>query len=272
MSKYLIAKHYFEIEFINKDYLSWRFRKYATDNEKEEFKIVVRVKEQTFNFSDLKKSNSYYKGYENGKFVQIPLGLDGEVYGKITYDKNVAHVDLINDDITKEIIMVQYAFNHLIEECEQAFLIHGSSILYRDNGYLFTAPSGTGKSTHTNLWKELYGVLHINDDKNTILIENNELYLYGTPFSGKHGRDNPIHAPLKAVIFLQQGKINEVSRLTPKEAFVRLITQVVQPADFEELDHWNYFVDRLISLPCFLLTCDISYDAVKIIEKELLSL
>lgn len=62
------------------------------------------------------------------------------------------------------------------------FVIHGACILYKDNAYLFIAPSGTGKTTHIRLWiKHLRDLVIINGDKPIIRLINTLPYIYGTP-------------------------------------------------------------------------------------------
>lgn len=67
------------------------------------------------------------------------------------------------------------------------FMLHASAIVVDNKAYLFSAPSGTGKSTHTKLWQECFGdkAIIINDDKPAIRIEEGKCFAYGTPFSGK---------------------------------------------------------------------------------------
>ena len=76
--------------------------------------------------------------------------------------------------------------------------------------YLFTAPSGTGKSTHTRLWREVFGdrVWMINDDKPMLRISENLVTAYGTPWNGKHHISRNASAPLKAIVQLNRGKEN----------------------------------------------------------------
>ena len=66
---------------------------------------------------------------------------------------------------------------------------------------MFTAPSGTGKSTHARLWREAFGerVVMINDDKPLLLVRPEGVTVYGTPFRGKHGLGGDRSAPLRAI-------------------------------------------------------------------------
>ncbi|WP_455057428.1 hypothetical protein [Jutongia sp.] len=77
-------------------------------------------------------------------------------------------------------------------------LFHGSVIAVDGKAYLFTAKSGTGKSTHTRLWREYFGerAVMINDDKPLLKITQDGVYAYGTPWNGKHRLSTNISAPL----------------------------------------------------------------------------
>ena len=87
-------------------------------------------------------------------------------------------------------------------------LFHGSCVAVDGAGYLFTAKSGTGKSTHTRLWRELLGdrAIMINDDKPLIRISDSGAIIYGTPWDGKHHLSNNIAVSLKAICILERAK------------------------------------------------------------------
>ena len=83
-------------------------------------------------------------------------------------------------------------------------MIHGSAIIADGQAYLFTARSGTGKSTHTRLWCELLGsrARILNDDKPFIRPTGNGAIAYGSPWSGNENPGKNTSAPLKAIIKL----------------------------------------------------------------------
>ena len=78
------------------------------------------------------------------------------------------------------------------------FLMHGSAIAKDGRAYLFCAPSGTGKSTHARLWREMLGerAIMVNDDKVFLQLRQESVWAYGSPWTGKHGIGNNISAPL----------------------------------------------------------------------------
>ena len=64
-----------------------------------------------------------------------------------------------------------------------AFLMHAAVVEVDGIAYVFTAPSGTGKSTHVQLWLDHFGprARVLNGDKPLFRFEGNTLYACGTP-------------------------------------------------------------------------------------------
>ncbi len=112
-----------------------------------------------------------------------------------------------------------------------SFIFHGSAISYKDNGYIFTAPSGTGKSTHVNNLRKVLGdeIKYINDDKPIIKIEDNTPFIYGSPWEGKHFLGSNIKAKLKAFIFLEQDNKNSVKEVDFNEFLTKILSQSQKP-------------------------------------------
>jgi len=106
-------------------------------------------------------------------------------------------------------------------------LMHGSVIAVDGQGYMFTALSGTGKSTHVRLWRQYFGdrAIMVNDDKPLVRISEQEVRVYGTPWDGKHHLSTNTSVPLKAVVVLCRGAENQIAPLSPQEAFPTLLQQ-----------------------------------------------
>lgn len=104
-------------------------------------------------------------------------------------------------------------------------LVHSSVLMVDGEAVMFLAPSGTGKSTHTRLWRQVYGdrVTMINDDKPLVSVRTDDsgvhVNVYGTPWCGKHGIENNISAPVKALFLLKRNETNVARKLTMHEAF-----------------------------------------------------
>lgn len=112
-------------------------------------------------------------------------------------------------------------------------LFHGSAIAVDGQAYLFTAKSGTGKSTHTALWRQKFGsrAFMVNDDKPLLKIENGTVTVYGTPWDGKHRLSTNTAVPLKAVCILERSPENHIEKITLKEALPMLVQQSYRPND-----------------------------------------
>jgi hypothetical protein len=113
-------------------------------------------------------------------------------------------------------IQRQFA-EHLLER--NTILLHGSTLALDGKGYLFTARSGTGKSTHTRLWREVYGprVQMVNDDKPFAQLTPSGITVWGSPWSGKHGLDTNIGVPLDSICLLERGPENIIRQAEPAE-------------------------------------------------------
>lgn len=154
-------------------------------------------------------------------------------------------------------------------------VLHSSSIAYNGQGIAFSAPSGTGKSTHTGLWKEVFGdaVEIINDDKPAIYFEDGQAMMCGTPWSGKTDLNRNRAVPLRAIVFVERGEQNSIRRLDTVESMFHLTTQIVRPYYDEALGvHLLDFTERVLeNVPIYCLSCNISHEAVMTVFNEIFS-
>ncbi len=155
--------------------------------------------------------------------------------------------------------------------CFDRFVFHGAAIEYDGNAYLFTAPSGTGKTTHINLWKRYLGdkISIINGDK-PIIKAADTFTVYGTPWAGKEGYQRNTAAPLKAICILKQAKSNSIVRIEKSEAVNHLLRQVYLPLNPSSLSKTLALLGNVIeSTPVYILKCDISEEAFKTSYNEI---
>ena len=145
-------------------------------------------------------------------------------------------------------------------------LFHGSVVAVDDVGYLFTAKSGTGKSTHTRLWREYFGdrAVMVNDDKPLLHIADT-VTAYGTPYNGKHRLGTNTSVPLKAICILTRSADNHIEAITREQAYTILLQQVYRPADMLKMTKTLELVDRLAdSVKLYKLDCNMDISAAKI--------
>lgn len=149
----------------------------------------------------------------------------------------------------------------------QGIIFHCSAISVDGQAYLFTAPSGTGKSTHTRLWRELLKdrAEMINDDKPIIRYIDGDFYVYGTPWQGKHNLGTNTRAKIKAICQIYQSKTNVIVRLAPFKMLSVILNQTVRPTDSADMDKLLTLIDKMLSsVGLYSLGCDISLDAAKL--------
>ena len=137
-------------------------------------------------------------------------------------------------------------------------LFHGSTVAMDGNAYLFTARSGTGKSTHTRLWREAFGsrAVMVNDDKPFLKFTPGGIFACGSPWSGKHGLDSNITAPLQGICILERGAENRIRPANAQEVLPMLYKQANLPLDPQKLPQLRRLVEKLSQqIPLWQMEC-----------------
>lgn len=143
-------------------------------------------------------------------------------------------------------------------------LFHGSAVAVDGQAYLFTARSGTGKSTHTRLWREAFGqrAVMINDDKPLLRVGEDGVRAYGTPWNGKHHLGGNCSAPLKALCVLMRDSVNHVEPITEEAAFPFLLQQCYLPEDGEKIPRILELLDQMSNhIKLYRLGCNMDPEA-----------
>lgn len=141
--------------------------------------------------------------------------------------------------------------------CFGKMLLHCAYVLYDGKAILFTAPSGTGKTTQANFWKERLNAQIINGDRAAIGVSNGEAVAYGLPFSGSSEDCENVSAPIAAIVSLSQAKENRVERLRGADALKQLLRGVyVLPEHQADLPlHMTIAAELIERVPVYHLTC-----------------
>ena len=149
-------------------------------------------------------------------------------------------------------------------------VFHGAAITFEDQGFVFTAPSGTGKSTHINLWKKYLDSMVdiVNGDKPILSVESRhegkKVFVYGTPWAGKEGWQKNRRALLSGICVLKRGRENRIRRLNSAEGLNALMRQIYFPRLSGTAPEMLGVLDSILTLvPVWELECDISEDAVR---------
>ena len=144
-------------------------------------------------------------------FKEVSVSILGETWSQRNYGLNNA-------------LMMSYAFS---SADQLTMLMHASVIRHQGKGYLMTAPSGTGKSTHTRLWYDnIPGCDLMNDDNPVVRIVKGEAIVYGSPWSGKTRCYRNIQAPVGGIVRIQQRPENSIRKLSPLQAFSNLLPAI----------------------------------------------
>ena len=152
-------------------------------------------------------------------------------------------------------------------------MLHSSAVVMDGFAYLFSAPCGTGKSTHTTLWRETFGydrVLMLNDDKPALRLEDGRWYAYGTPWSGKTAQNLNMRVPVGGICVLTRGETNEIAPFGGTKALLALLEQTARPASAEGRGRMLELMDRLLNaVPVWKLKCTPTAEAARISQKAM---
>ena len=146
-------------------------------------------------------------------------------------------------------------------------LFHGSVVAVDGTAYLFTAKSGTGKSTHTRLWREMLGdrAVMVNDDKPFLRVTPEGVLACGSPWMGKHRLGANIQVPLKAICILERGEENHIERIPARDAVHMLLQQSARPMDPQRIPKYLDLVDALSKkVEFYRLSCNMDPEAARI--------
>lgn len=146
-------------------------------------------------------------------------------------------------------------------------MLHSSAVVVDGKAYLFSAKSGTGKSTHTSLWLKLLGdkAYILNDDKPAIRLVDGKVRAFGTPFSGKVDLHKNIGVDIGAICFIERSEENSIKQITVAEALPLILAQVPFTSESEALPKTLDVLDKLLTqIPCFKLNCNMDISAAEL--------
>lgn len=161
-------------------------------------------------------------------------------------------------------LMIQYTY---VSSKKSALLIHSSVIEHDGMANMFLGVSGTGKSTHSRLWLENFSeVSLLNDDNPVLRMENGELYVYGSPWSGKTPCYINKRLPVRCLVQLKQAPHNKAARLCGIDAFITILTSssAIQWDDRIEENITDTVSAAVNSVPCWSMECLPDADAASV--------
>jgi hypothetical protein len=242
MSKYLIAGIKLEFNYCFQDFFADRIPKYQIGDELlADYQMTVRVSNQL----------NLPKGELQADLLLVSVYQEDTLFHRVVYadeDRtNIRQVITYTEDFKSITIQLSTAYGDKLAEMEYVIsglyffeialrenriAIHASAMEYQQSAVLISGPSGTGKSTHVGLWQQYVPEVRvINDDKPLLVFEGETIYVAGSPWSGKTNQSENLLVPLKAIVFLRQGRTNTITLITPRQKMTELMRNVYRPAE-----------------------------------------
>ena len=174
----------------------------------------------------------------------------------IDYSRNI--IDILN---------IENALNKF-----NGFILHSSFINWQNNGILFSAPSGTGKSTQADLWNKHENAEIINGDRAGVRNVDGVWSAYGLPVAGSSGIYKNKKAQISHIIVLRQGTENKLTRLSPRDAFIKIYreTTVHTWVDEFQTNILNMISDLVQNVPVYLYECLPDESAVEFLKEQII--
>lgn len=150
----------------------------------------------------------------------------------------------------------------------QAFYLHSSLIKINGKAYVFSGPSGIGKSTQADLWAKYRNAKILNGDRSIIRQINKEYFAFGSPFAGSSGIFVNDYGRIAGIVFLKKGTENKIERLDKKKSFIFLYSQsMFTGISRADLSMGIELLDNLTSqIPVYELTCTPDIKAIEMLE------
>jgi len=222
--------------------------------------LVIDVKNK-YPFFD-----EFCRGFEGDGKVDFTVEVPDEVMARA-----VEQNPDFSDDYLESLEIYRIICRKILDY--DAMLMHCAAVAVDGEAYLFTALSGTGKTTHISLWQKKFGerFFVINGDKPILRIKDGKFYACGTPWRGKENYGGNANVPIKAICILERGKENEIKKIAPHEAISTILMQTLRTEDISEMEKMLALTDKLLtSVPFYAHKCnmdisaaDVSYEGMK---------
>ncbi len=213
---------------------------------------------------------------EQARIYEIPVEAEPDFTISSNMEKMLTENHHLTADECEYISSGESFYTQIL--AHKGMMLHASCVVVDDKAYLFSAPSGTGKSTHTELWLKLFPnqAYILNDDKPALRFEDGVWYAYGTPWSGKNDINRNTRIPVAGIAFLERSKENSIEHLSGSNAITEILNQTLRPLHpFYRvcvLENLNNLISRV---PIWKLKCNtdlsaamVSYRAMAGVNKE----
>ena len=221
-------------------------------------------------------TKEYFRQYLTDRTAEYPVRL---THDDLVYEQYLLDCEAVEEGLKKrkfsEPFLERSVFQRRIADLlvpHNVLMLHGSTVAVDGAAYLFSAPCGTGKSTHTRSWMTLFGdrAVMVNDDKPFLRITSSGVMAYGSPWNGKHGASSNVCVPLKGICLLHRGNENTIHRVATSVLRDHLLHQLHLPDDpilrhkvldladalFREVPLWEMYCNKELD------AANVSYSAM----------
>ncbi|UPA31252.1 hypothetical protein L0P85_03710 [Terrisporobacter glycolicus] len=280
MKQYKIGNVVFNINSIideNQNYKIDIFENIHMEEEDVAYNIIYLDKFPNNIETQIYKSVNYIvtKDHVTNKFIRMYTTFENDCYAKLVCINEKTYNLYALNNYKYKISTKLRLFNHLALEKVfikyNSFILHSSFIIDDNKAILFSAPSGTGKSTQASMWNKYRNSSIINGDRSLIKKEEGSWISYGLPFSGSSEYCKNKRAKIKAIVLLEQSKINSIELCNKSYAIKQLFGEIsVNSWDIDFIDKILGLLDDLTNkVPVFKLACRVDEDAINLLESEI---
>lgn len=276
MSYYSIAD--IKIEIVNQDLCVERLRNFQRKNlETIDVQYIVSYMDDNFmpNYFTLLYDGKMFKEYEDDNYIyRVFYVYTGEAQSQLILVRSKQSCKrwkiLLGKDFKEKFVRYFDFANHLAIEnvlCDfRGFILHSSIVSYKKIGILFSAPSGTGKSTQAKLWEKYKQAETLNGDRAFVRKIESAFWAYGSPLSGSSGIYKDKKVRIGAIIILKQARKNTIRKLGAKEAFSHLYRETL-------INAWDkkfmtaiveMISDVVVHIPIYELACRPDKESVEL--------
>lgn len=202
-----------------------------------------------------------YLAEEDGKTPELVISASQD---DISYVEAEDPSIPLEKDMAKSFALLENLDMAMLEK--DAFYLHAAAVAVDGEAYLFSAKSGTGKSTHVALWKKYFGddAVIINGDRPFVRKINGLFHAFGSPWAGKEGWSENEGFPIAGLCFIERGLGNDISRISQADVIDNVFRQLRLPREPVKMEKLLSLLDEFLGIiPCYRLFCNISKDAVE---------
>lgn len=218
-------------------------------------------------FSQFQDKSEYFSDKVQADFCVAVSSADIEAEREIT-KKQCAYEGIVYPDYSDAQLENTAIYRKIADNLIRynAFVFHGSAVAVDNSAYLFTAPSGTGKTTHSRLWLEnIEGSFIVNGDKPIIRLIDGKPFACGTPWAGKENYGKNVCVPLKAICLLGRGERNTIEKISLSDAVSFLIGQTYRPKNTADYIATIKLIEKIgKSVGLYKLYCNMEKEAALI--------